>query len=399
MKRKRIDFNHKPLRIMSSLVTDVPTRQLYDPVTGLYKISYEDKDTPLVVRLNAKVQDPDMIIQNGSLNDGLSDICYYLNVEGTRKLLINGSDGVTIVTNTESAKTKEAGKITITKNIVPVGKATKLELEAKYLDVRTNQIYPIKAELKLFCARMVGHQSMQLDGGGSGKYDPFQYDSTTNNQPDKLVIKATHKIGSVTTEPDASKLKFVWKKRREDGAYTDVGTSLLDYDCEVSGVSNETLTLDRTMMGDGCSIYCYALYDEGGNVASKSVTATTPYAIISQTRILPAYDTKLIGVPPNIPSSVAYINPTIEVTTTNGTVSNPEDIFIFKWYACTNRHSSEENLQEIAHGKTAEIPTKYITDGNGMLIGWDELDQGGVKAVVDSDGAIIVDSDGKIVVF
>ena len=34
-----------------------------------------------------------------------------------------------------------------------------------------------------------------------------------------------------------------------------------------------------------------------------------------------------------------------------------------------------------------------------MLIGWDELDQGGVKAVVDSDGAIIVDSDGKIVVF
>ena len=56
---------------MSSLVTDVPTRQLYDPVTGLYKISYEDEDTPLVVMLNAKVQDPDMIIQNGSLNDGL----------------------------------------------------------------------------------------------------------------------------------------------------------------------------------------------------------------------------------------------------------------------------------------------------------------------------------------
>ena len=129
MKRKRIDFNHKPLRIMPSLVTDIPTRQLYDPVTGLYEISYEA--TPLVVRLNAKVQDPDMIIQNGSLNDGLSEISYYLNVEGTRKLLINGSDGVTIVTNTESAKTKEAGKITIAKNIVPVGKATKSDLPHK----------------------------------------------------------------------------------------------------------------------------------------------------------------------------------------------------------------------------------------------------------------------------
>lgn len=397
MKRKRLDINHKPLRIMPSLVTDIPTRQLYDPVTGLYEISYEA--TPLVVRLNAIVQDPDLIIQNGSLNAGLSEISYYLNVEGNRKLLVNGSDGVTIVTNTETSKTQEAGKITIAKNIVPVGKATKLELEAKYLDVRTRQIYPIKAELRLFCSRMVGHQSLQLDGGGSGKYDPFKYDSVTNNQPDKLVIKATHKIGSVTTEPDAAKLKFVWKKRRSDGSYTDIGTSVLDYDCELSGVSNETLTLDRTMMGEGCSIYCYALYDEEGNVASKSVVATTPYSVISQSRILPSYDTKLTGMPNRIPSDVAYVNPVIEVTTTNGTVSNPEDIFIFKWYACTNKHTSEENLSEVAHGKTAEIPTKYIVDGNGMLIGWDEFDQCGVKALTDSDGAILTDSDGMILVY
>ena len=53
---------------------------------------------------------------------------------------------------------------------------------------------------------------------------------------------------------------------------------------------------------------------------------------------------------------------------------------------------------EVGHGENAEIPCSYIKDSNGMLVGYNVYDAGGLKALVDSDGAILVDSDGAILV-
>ena len=291
------------------------------------------------------------------------------------------------------------GTIQIVSNIIPVGKTASLELEAKYKDPRTLQVQSIRGSISLSCIGETMHESVLLDTA-SQRYDPFQYESTTNQQPKTIKIKATHRFGAKVSEYNASKLRFVWKKLRDDnGTFSDVGSSVLDYDCSVSGDCGETLTLDRSLMGEKITLRCYALYSNDGNASAKSIVATTPMQTVSFARVLPDYDYEAIDLIADISKSVYSLRPHMKVMTNKGTVSNADEVLEMRWYVGTNTTSGNTTPStEVGHGENAEIPCSYIKDSNGMLVGYNVYDAGGFKALADSDGAILVDSDGAILV-
>lgn len=391
MKSKRIDLNYRPLRfIISMFSTGVSTTQSYDQATGEYKPNYID--LPLTVRLEVRVQDPDGVVTTGIVNGSLTNIVYYLNIDGTKTQLVNGVNGVTIF---DSGSNR--GSIKIANNLVPKGKTASLEVTANYTDTRTKQVSTINGRISLFCSSETLHEKISLDSG-TQKYDPFQYDGVVNNQQDKVSITATHRCGDSITAYDATKLKFVWHKKRSDGSFSEVGSSLLDYDCEISGTCGQTLTLSREFMGDGVTLRCYALFAGDGTVASKSITDLTPMETITHTRSLPSYDYEMTGVPLQIPVGSISVNPQISVMTNKGTVSNAELVLLTKWYAATNTGGSSASFTEVAHGASAEVPCKYIVDDMGMLLGYEAADAGAKKALVDASGRILVDAEGKILI-
>ena len=396
MKTKRIDLDHKPLRYIVSLFsTGVPTKQIYNPSEGSYTPDYSEAGVPLTIRLEVRIQDPSSFINTSLVNKDLYDIAYYLNIEGTRTLLVSGGGKANIMLNNDDSK----GTIQIVSNLIPVGKTASLELEAKYTDPRTLQVQSIRGSISLSCIGETMHESVLLDTA-SQRYDPFQYESATNQQPKIIKIKATHRFGAKASDYDANKLKFIWKKLRDDnGAFSDVGSSDLDYDCSVSGNCGETITIDRSLMGENITLRCYALYSSDGNVSAKSIVATTPMQTVSFARVLPDYDYEAIDLIADISQSVYALKPHMKVMTNKGTVSNANEILEMRWYVGSNTNSGNTLPSiEVGHGENAEIPCSYITDSNGMLVGYNVYDAGGLKALVDSDGAILVDSDGSILV-
>ena len=402
MKRKRIDFNYTPLKIMSGLyvATDVSARQTFIAATGTYSPDYaktvtDDKGvvtyvSPLVVKLTARVFDRDGIIANGPINSSLTNITFTMNDGGTVTTLQTNTDYEVITTG------DNAGTIKIKKNL-PVNKAIELRCTADYIDSRTGQVHKINEYTSLFCGVDNANEHMYLDGGSS-LYDPCEYTDKGLTQPREVTITAYHKCGDIATTPDTDRLKFVWHKQRDTGSFTEVGSSLLDYDCKVSGASNETITIDRSLMGDKITLRCYAVFSPTGSVADKSIGETTPMQTFTIARRMPKYDYDCSGLPSEIPPGMKSVYPTIVVTTPQGSIGNEDELFHFLWYAGTNNHGDATPTTLVASGKTAAIDTKYIVNDNGMLLGFDVVERGAVKAVVDSDGAILVDSDGAIMI-
>ena len=182
------------------------------------------------------------------------------------------------------------------------------------------------------------------------------------------------------------------------GSFTEVGSDALDYDCVVSGVSNETITIDRRLIGDSLTLRCYALYSPTGGVGDKSIVATTPIETVTIARKMPKYTYECSGLPSDISPTTSHINPSIILTTPQGSINNEEDLFYYLWYAGANNHTSAVSVTPVAQGKTAEVETKYITGEHGMMLGYEVQERGAIKAVADSDGAVLVDSDGAVLV-
>ena len=113
---------------------------------------------------------------------------------------------------------------------------------------------------------------------------------------------------------------------------------------------------------------------------------------------MPKYTYECSGLPSDISPTTSHVNPSIILTTPQGSINNEKDLFYYLWYAGTNNHTSAVSVTPVAQGKTAEVETKYITGGHGMMLGYEVQERGAVKAVADSDGAVLVDSDGAVLV-
>lgn len=101
MRTRRIDFDYKPLRFLVSLYsTGIPTKQVYNQVEDLYTPSYSD-GTPLTLRPEVRVQDPDRIITEKIVNKSLANIKYYINVDGTRKQIVSDGTKYLIFANSD----------------------------------------------------------------------------------------------------------------------------------------------------------------------------------------------------------------------------------------------------------------------------------------------------------
>lgn len=402
MKFKRVDFNFTPLKVISGLyvATEVSSRQTYIAASGTYSPDYaktvtDDKGvvtyvTPLVIKLSARVVDRDGIIPDGPINSSLTNIKFTINDGGTVTTLVTNTD-YEVITSGDNA-----GTVKIKKNL-PIGKALELRVTADYVDTRTGQVHKINEYTSLYCGIDNMNENMYLEGGSS-VYDPCEYSGKGLSQPHEVAITAYHKCGNISTPVDADKLRFVWHKQRDTGLFTEVGSNTLDYDCVVSGVSNETITIDRRLIGDSLTLRCYALYSPTGGVGDKSIVATTPIETVTIARKMPKYTYECSGLPSDISPTTSHVNPSIILTTPQGSINNEEDLFYYLWYAGANNHTSAVSVTPVAQGKTAEVETKYIVDEHGMMLGYEVQERGAIKAVADSDGAVLVDSDGAVLV-
>lgn len=391
MKLSRIDFNYTALRPIMGLepTGSVPSTQKYNAARQEYVPDYVN--LPLVLKFRASILDKDGILPGGDINSSLNNVTATMNIDGEETLLQTGSD-FTVITQGENA-----GQVTVKRNM-PRGKAVQIRVTADYTDPRTKQVIKFTGSHNLYCNIETINENMFIEGGTT-IFNPLKVRNGSREQPEVLSMKAHHRCGEQETEPDADRLKFVWMLKREDGNFTEVGSSKLDYFCKVSGVSGETITIDRSLMRYGYTLKCYAVFSPDGDVANAQIQATTPNDTISCIRKLPKFDYEPVGLPGYIPPGQLYIYPSVAVKTSKAVVENIDDVFDVKWYAAVNTHSSAESFAHVGSGSNPELDTTRMNAERGMLVGVEMVDAGPRMPAVDSDGAIITDSDGSIILW
>lgn len=391
MKINRINWNYTALRPIMGLspAGDVPSTQKYDSVRHEYVPDYTL--TPLVLNFNARVLDKDGIMQNGACNARLGNVNAYINIDGDETLIVTGSD-YEVITSGEYA-----GRVIVKRNL-PKGKAVVVRVEAELPDTRTGQNVKFVGSASLFCNVEELNENMFIEGGTT-VFNPLKMKNGQLEQPEVVVMRAHHRCGEMETEPDADALKFIWQLKREDGEFTEVGSSLLDYFCEVSGVSGELITIDRSKMRHGYTLRCYALFAAEGSVKDMAITPTTPCETVSCLRKLPKIDYEPVGLPQNIPPGQLFVYPSVSVRTSRTTIENVDEVFNTQWYAAVNTQSANESFRPVANGASAQIDTTMMNSSHGMVVGVELVDAGPRMPAVDTDGAIITDSDGSIILW
>jgi len=379
MRTRRFDFNFKPLRIIKSFVVEgsVPGRQYID---GGGEHTPDFSITPLHLALYAARQDKDEILQNGSINHLLTNVKAYRIKNGVKTDVTSGVAGYTVTTSGENA-----GHVLVSENSTVNAPITVL-VEADYLDGRTNQVIHINQSYLIRCDAAVNESEVELDAAATSIYNPFA-------DPDMVTITPTLRVNGLT---DTAPNGFIWEKQREDGSWSSVGSDdFADYDMTVN--DDDSLTLNRRLMGDSTSIRCSAIFRDLVDGVSTARVCDKP-AIVTFVRRLPKFEFDYGGLPLNIPAGTLSVFPTAKVWTTNGTIEKPDRELHLIWYTATNKASGSLSYTQIQHGETPEIPTKAMSDTYGMVLALDVTDAGPEAAWLDSDGSYLIDSDGSLII-
>ena len=169
------------------------------------------------------------------------------------------------------------------------------------------------------------------------------------------------------------------------------------YDITVN--DDNTVTVNKRLMGNEMYLRCRVKYSADGNPGSVALTDASPQAVISFVRRIPKYEYEMTGVPYNIPAGILSIAPTAIIRTTNGEIEDAEKELLPLWYIATNKASGSLSYSLVAHGISPVIPTAKMDDNYGAVIGLDVKDRGYIGAFIDNaDGAVICDADGAVIV-
>ena len=381
MKTKRFDFNFRPLQVSTSMSVEgsVPDRQNYDADTGEYTPDYTL--TPLTLQPLTGQIDKDGLLLPGNINAKLTNI-KYREVEGGASKVISLEDpGYNITTSGD-----QAGRIQVKKNANP-GNPITLEFSADYIDPRTDQIVAIRKTHMVKCNNATPFTpALSLDAPATAIYNPLSDASIQ-------VVRASLKLG--VEECPAEDREFVWEVKRSNGSWSEVGW-LMDYFLSVSG---DTLTVDKSIMGDECSVRCRAKYDINGNPGSVSLSDSSPSASVNFVRRLQKYEYDISGAPVNIPSNLMFINPDVVIQDTNGLIENAIEELLPVWYIATNKSSGSLDYEMAGEGLNPIISTSLMDDINGAVIGVEVKDRGGFKAIKADDTHVYEDADGSILLF
>ncbi len=382
MRTRRFDFNWKPLQlqISFSVAGSVPDKQNYSTDTQEYTPDYTL--TPLIIQPVVSILDKDEVLAAGRINQALTNIRWYENIDGTQKLIDSNSADYEITTSGG-----DAGRIRVKKNAEPKVPIT-LVFYAEYVDNRNGQVLVIQGSYLITCSSAADQVRVELNAADQTVFNPL-VDGQTQT------VTATVWLGDKICP--AEKYALVWEVMGEDSSWHEAGTDeIMDYDITVNGNS---VTVNKRLMGTEMYLRCRVKYSADGTPGSVALTDASPQAVISFVRRIPKFEYDITGVPYNIPAGILSIAPTAVIRTTNGEIEDAEKELLPLWYIATNKASGSLSYSLVAHGISPIIPTAKMDDNYGAVIGLDVKDRGYVGAFTDNaDGAIFCDADGAILV-
>lgn len=380
MYNKKFDFDFKPYELSHSIavVDGVTDEQSYSTYDSEYVPDY----TLVPLTLQPKVS---RMSESGTvaLNASLTNITWTEVIDGKSTAIATDTTGYTMTLSGPLA-----GRLKISKNVTPGGNVT-LKFHAEYLDPRTKQVYVVEDTHLLTCYQAAAPiPILAISAPSQSIFNPCR--DTAN-----LAIKASLTVGADGECPTAQRI-FVWEVSRDGSNWYTIGEDWLDY-CFVVSSDGVTLTVKRDLMGDIIFIRCRAKYSRAGTPSSVELTDASPCASACLKRRIPKFDALIGGSPSDLAEGTLSTMVTAIVQDAIGVIPNIEAQLLPIWYIGTGTSSGgQTGKTQVAHGETAVISTKYLSNEYGAIVSLEIVDRGGLCAWVDSDGYYITDSDGNI---
>lgn len=376
-KTKRIGIVYDPLNISTTMVVRGGSlTQTHCAETGEY---IPDRSlTPLVIRPEVYVNDPNGIMANGKV--ALTGILWYeipqdmvgqitdssyLTGELSRYLITNQTDGYSVA---------QDGTLTVTKNI-PYLEPKVLVFTASYPDTRSGKILHIQATSTLSTVSLAAAASLSLDKPASFVFNPI-------TDAGVRTIKATFLLGGKTPDSGQCKVAYWWYKT-VDGKETIIGPDEdLFYE---AGQNADTLTIDPRYVNGQVKISCKVEYALSGEALPSSPTDNCLKDETTVVRRYPEYDFEHfvhggVEVSPN----AEMVKNECMITVGRTVVENPSRFFSIKWSIKRAVYGAEWTA--LGYGDSIMIPAEEFANASDVALEVDELDPLG--AFIDGDTMI-----------
>lgn len=380
-KTKRIGIVYDPLNISTTMtVRGGSLTQTHCAETGEY---IPDRSlTPLVIRPEVYVNDPDGLIGDGKAQ--LTGILWYEIPQDmlsriTDESYITGElSGFLITGQSEGYSVGQDGTLTVTKNI-PYLEPKVLVFTASYPDTRSGRILRIQATATLSTLSLAEAASLILDKPSSFVFNPIE-DSGIRT------IKASFLLGG--KEPDSERCKVAyWWYKTVDGKESPVDPEEdLFY---VDGQDSDTLTIDPRYIDGQVKITCKSEYALPGEALPSSPSDDCLLAETTVVRRYPEYDFEhfVHGGVEVSPDAEAVKNECV-ITCGRKVIDNPTRFFSIKWSIKKAVYGAD--WMDLGYGESIMIPAEEFANASDVALEVDELEPLGALC---EGGAALCDID------
>lgn len=369
-----------------SAVGNVPALQRYDAIANSYEPDYTL--TPLTLQIDVAAVDANNLFDKVNARKFLTNIHWYeLSAEGSRTEITIGTTGSTPsgysqLYNNEG--NEDAGRLQIAKNAAP-GVPIMLQFEADL--VTGDDVFHICRNFNVSCRDVTPSVRCLFDVPDVTPYNPI-------HDADDMGLQLT--VWENNGPADPAHFIPVWEARRDDGSWTEYGTEITDYWLEIAA-DKMSATLHRSLMADGVSVRVRLKYDRYGNPGSVTLAPgdiSVPCCRMECLRSFGKYDHHLFNVTNSLAAWVTQIRTEVVFKDNKGDIADPDQYFIVTMYAGQQGKTLSAS-DIVGTGRIQSIPTQKAA-GKGLKVGYTVEEIGPLKALADSDGAVLTDSDGSI---
>lgn len=366
-----VQVAYSPLTLTYGIAagTAVGSMQAYDMSSGEYVPDWTVAHP--VLRPWLDVQDPDGFIPSGPKT--------YANpkwtaIEDGKERAITASDNDYSLTLAGD----DAGALAVRRNAVP-GRPLTLRFEGEYADTRTGEVRRVVMDHTLVCEGVSAQPELTIDQPGTVWHYPLRAVSN------ELTVNAALRTGDADVE--AANRIFVWERLRDTGAWTEVGSTLTDYDITISADGAQArVRLD--LMGQRLDLRVRARYDAYGNPASVALGAGSPSAALAVIRRLVPGLVTVTG-PGRIAPTMGHAEYEAHMTDGKGIIPDAGKVVTFSWYTARGMADGSVSYgSPVATGQKVRIPVTALSGSLGGKVRVGVSDSGWLKALT-TDGALL----------
>lgn len=363
MIRKGFSLNYLPLKTYTSMEVGTGTEpvQEYDATANVY---YPDRTlSPLVLTPIIGYSDPNDGSETPNAAASLTNGHWYRLDNTTSGQLDSTTEitsGTTYIIDT-LAGSATYGRIQIMENVQPGNPVT--YVFRAILPHPGGEQKIVESRWQARSKAVATIPTLSIDNATEVMYDPWGSEDTITFNP--------------VLRPNIAGAVYAWESLHGT-SWGPVCASLLDWPVEKVG---NGVKVKQSVMPDRIDLRCTASIPVSGG---GNLTQTVTVAIV---RRLPKYTPKLFGVM-DVRSDVKSISPRAQIEVAGRIQSDLKDELEIIWKNAAG--------DTVGYGLNPVIPLSAL---KGVLdIGFDDVDPGGWKALVDDDGAFIVDDDGSLII-